>query len=447
MPTNRELSLQEETPSWRRATKGRIKRWFPERQVHLRTEGQISFFRISTFAQVLGLAVFLGTAGWLGYASYSYVEHDKVVAAKDGQIANARLAYESLLGEVADYQNKFTAITNDLENNHALMLGLAERNASLQKNLRSVSRELEDTQDDREKIDSARGALKNKLAEIEDQMQALSGRNFALKDNLNSVESDLQVALSERNQALFEGSRMRRYVKNLENRLAGLQESHENSVHRLTEKTLTHIGTLEKVINITGLDPKRLKLPEGRQMVGQGGPFIPAESRDMLPAGKLKNSLDELDVHLARLNDLQRVMERLPLAPPMDAYSITSGFGKRRDPLNKRWSAHYGVDFGGVLKSRIYAPAPGVVTYAGWKGKYGRYVEIDHGSGVRTRYGHLHKIYVKRGQKVNFWDKIGLLGSSGRSTGAHLHYETVFRGKSVNPMKFIKAGKYVFQEQ
>lgn len=441
------MDFEQESPSWRTSTRSQIKKWFPERQVHLRTEGRVAFFRITTMAQILFLVLVFGTGGWLGFTSHSYVEHDKRMAAKEGQIANARLAYDSLLGEVADYQNKFNTITIDLEHNHALMLGLVERNASLQQNLRSVSRELENTQDDREKISSARAALNRKLARIEDEMRALSGRNYALKDNLSTVESDLQSALSERNQALFEGSRMRRYVNDLENRLAQLQDSHETSAQRLTEQTLDQIAEMEKIINVAGLDPRKLKVPETQKPLGQGGPFIPADARDLLPAGKLKDSLASLDSHLEHLNDLKQVMARLPLTAPVDNYAITSRFGKRRDPINNRWSAHYGIDFGGVLRQSVYAPAPGTVRVAGWNGKYGRYIEIDHGSGVRTRYAHLHKILVKRGQKVEFRDKIGLLGNSGRSTGAHLHYETVFHGKLVDPMKFLKAGRYVFQEQ
>ncbi|MEK9725411.1 MAG: hypothetical protein VW405_18300, partial [Rhodospirillaceae bacterium] len=128
------MEFQEEAPSWRRLTQSRIEKWFPERQVHLRTEGRVTFFRITTVAQILFLALFLSTSGLLGFTSYSYVAHEKVVAVKNGLIANARLAYESLLGEVAEYQNKFNTITMDLEHNHALMLGLVERNASLQLN-------------------------------------------------------------------------------------------------------------------------------------------------------------------------------------------------------------------------------------------------------------------------------------------------------------------------
>ena len=107
---------------------------------------------------------------------------------------------------------------------------------------------------------------------------------------------------------------------------------------------------------------------------------------------------------------------------------------------------HYGLDMGGVYKTSVYATAPGKVTHAGWNGRYGRMVEIDHGNGVKTRYGHMQKTLVTKGQEVRFRQKVGLLGSSGRSTGAHLHYEVVFKGRPMNPTNFIKAGRYVFQD-
>jgi murein DD-endopeptidase MepM/ murein hydrolase activator NlpD len=102
---------------------------------------------------------------------------------------------------------------------------------------------------------------------------------------------------------------------------------------------------------------------------------------------------------------------------------------------------------GSPFKAPVYVAAPGIVTYAGWKGKFGKMIEIDHGSGLRSRFGHLHKILVKKGQKINFRDKVGLLGSTGRSTGAHLHYEISFNGRNMNPKKFFKAGRYVFQKK
>jgi murein DD-endopeptidase MepM/ murein hydrolase activator NlpD len=179
---------------------------------------------------------------------------------------------------------------------------------------------------------------------------------------------------------------------------------------------------------------------------GQGGPFI-ALKPDTEPAKRLKATLANLNSHLVQYEELDALMKRLPLAAPLDYFSISSHYGKRRDPINKRWAKHYGLDFGGAKRTSVYVTAPGRVTYAGRKGKYGKYIEVDHGFGFKTRYGHLNKILVKRGQKVDYRTKIGLMGSTGRSTGPHLHYEILVKGKQKNPWRFIKAGRYVYKRQ
>ncbi|MHA1114452.1 MAG: M23 family metallopeptidase, partial [Alphaproteobacteria bacterium] len=104
---------------------------------------------------------------------------------------------------------------------------------------------------------------------------------------------------------------------------------------------------------------------------------------------------------------------------------------------------HYGTDLAGVLRSPILSTAPGIVVFAGRKGRFGRMVEIDHGGGIRTRYGHLRRIKVKRGQKIEARDVVGEMGNSGRSTGVHLHYEILVNGVPRNPLKFMEAGKDV----
>ena len=107
---------------------------------------------------------------------------------------------------------------------------------------------------------------------------------------------------------------------------------------------------------------------------------------------------------------------------------------------------HRGLDFRAEMQAPVFATAPGKVTYAGWSGPFGRLVEIDHGHGIRTRYAHLKKILVKTGQTVANREKIGLVGSSGRSTGPHLHYEVRYKGVPLNPQKFLTAGKHVFKD-
>jgi len=431
--------------SWNKRIGTVIHRLFPERQIHFRTHGRVSFARLTHRTQIFILALFLGAASWAGFTTYTFVMNEELMAAKDNKIASVRLAYRSLLREVANYQHKFAAITKDLEENHGLMLTLVQQNAGLQRNLKTVELELKSTEQERQQIVNVRERLTDQLARVEDEMRQLSGHNFTLKGNLNSIETDLDGALAERNAAIFKSTQMRKQIKDLEGRLSTMETAERDSVQLLTDSTSSQIENMEKVIKLAGLKPLTMLkvtivLPDG-----QGGPFVPIQP-DQLPGADLKADLENLEMLLKRAGGLQKVMGRLPLTAPLNSFYITSGYGKRRDPINKRWAAHYGVDLGGPLHSPVYATASGIVTYVGWKGRYGKLVEVSHGSKIKTRYGHLNKTLVRRGQKVSFQQKIGLLGNTGRSTGAHLHYEVLFEERTRNPMNFIKAGRYVFQE-
>ena len=424
-----------------------VRRHFPQRHLFFHSKGRISHIPVSRWAQITLVSVLALVGAWSAYTSVSLVLHEKVLANRDIDIANARLAYQSLLGQVVEYQRKFTSITLDLEENHALMLNLVERNTVLQRNLKSVAHRLTTTDEERREVIAVREHLKGQLRQIEDRMGTLANRNFALKGNLGTVEDDLQTALAERNRALFDGNRMRRHINDLETRLGELEEAELKSVRRLTDRTVAYIGSMKKVVRLTGLTADRLLEADTGLPTGQGGPFIELELEpDALPADRLKANLSTLNARLQYSQILESAMRKVPLSAPLDTFSITSPFGKRRDPINRKWAAHFGVDLGSRFKSPVYVTAPGVVTYAGWSGKYGKMIEVEHGAGIKTRYGHLHKILVKKGRQLKFRDKIGLLGSTGRTTGAHVHYEITFNGKPKNPMKFIKAGRHVFQE-
>lgn len=438
------MGMKYEREGWRRRGVLMVHRWFPDRELMLRTEGRLTFVRVSRTTQICMTAGLMLFGAWLAFGTVRFVQHEKIMAAKEDQITDARLAYRSLLVDVADYQSKYSAITGDLVENHALMMGLLEKNTTLQQNLISVKSRLKLTEEERQSIISTRENLKKEMLGIEKKMGLLANHNFSLKGNLDTVSLALQTAMAERNQARYESAGMRRKVKKLEIHLAELNRTEQETVKRLTERTADYIETMGKVVQLTGLKtdqllPNRAQLPKG-----QGGPFI-AVKDDELPGAQLKANLEILESQLELSGALQEIMGRLPLSAPLSSYYLTSKYGKRRDPVNKKWGMHYGLDMGSPFKSSVYTTAPGRVVFAGWKGRYGKLVVIDHGSGLKTRYGHLNKITVKKGQVVKFRDKIGLLGSTGRSTGPHLHYEIMFRGKSKNPSKFIKAGKYVFQ--
>ena len=449
---------------WRRL----ILKQLPDRELILRTDGKVWFLRLSRKIQLAcGLFVLI-FSGWGVFSSVSYFVSEKIIETKELEILKNRLVYRSLLSEISDYQSKFTILTNDLEKNHGLMLGLVEKNAVLQQNLLSAESKLVSSKRQFEsklvsskrqfesklvsskrredEIASVKDDLKAKLQNIEQRLHSLNTHNFQLKGNLSTVSGSLESALAERNKSLALNERLKRKISNLNQRLNSIVESEKDVVARLTHKTSEEIDFLELFIGRTGVKPRELVASTTSvPLKGQGGPFI--EIKQVVGAGGLlKASLDNLDARMERLTTLKNLVGIMPLSAPMDHFSVTSHFGKRRDPINKRWAMHYGLDLGGFKKSRVYSTAPGRVIKSGHMRKYGKFVEIDHGSGFKTRYGHLNRILVQRGQKVEFRHKIGLLGNTGRSTGPHLHYEILYNGKPMNPWRFIKAGRYVYKK-
>ena len=173
---------------------------------------------------------------------------------------------------------------------------------------------------------------------------------------------------------------------------------------------------------------------------GIGGPLV-AINNPALFDSKVK----ELDEALDLLDRMKSEARRLPIANPSPGHSVSSTFGVRNDPLLGSPAMHSGMDFRAPAGSAARVTAAGTVTSAGWNGGYGRMVEVRHANGFSTRYGHLSKILVKEGQELSAGDVIGKVGSSGRSTGPHLHYEVRRNGGALNPVRFLKAGKKVSQ--
>ena len=178
----------------------------------------------------------------------------------------------------------------------------------------------------------------------------------------------------------------------------------------------------------------------GKNESDAGGPLIPLDSSMMFDS-KVK----ELDEALDALDQLKTEARRLPLANPAPGHSVTSPFGVRTDPILGTAALHSGMDFRAPVGMPAKVTAPGVVVKAGWNGGYGRMVEVDHGNGFSTRYGHLSEIDVAVGDKLDAGAIIGKTGSSGRSTGPHLHYEVRHNGEAIDPLRFLSVGKKVAQ--
>jgi murein DD-endopeptidase MepM/ murein hydrolase activator NlpD len=191
----------------------------------------------------------------------------------------------------------------------------------------------------------------------------------------------------------------------------------------------------------TGIDIGRFPQPRAGSG-GQGGPLVPLpEARD---PGTFEFRLVRLQTQIAQAERLRRVLGQLPIHRPMTGdFDITSGYGSRSDPFTRGLAMHTGIDFRAPTGTGVRAAAPGKVVEAGWLGGYGQMVEIDHGGGIATRYAHLSSIDVDVGDTVARGELIGRVGSTGRSTGPHLHYEVRIDGDAVDPMRFIRAGQKV----
>lgn len=168
-----------------------------------------------------------------------------------------------------------------------------------------------------------------------------------------------------------------------------------------------------------------------------GGPFVPDN------AVEFADLADELNASLDTLETLKQKVQRLPIGNPVPGAAVSSHFGSRVDPFNRKKAFHAGIDFRGRTGTPVLSSGSGKVISAGRRGGYGLMVEIDHGQGLTTRYAHLSKILVKPGTHVAKGQRIGKIGSTGRSTGPHLHYEIRTAKKANNPARFLKAGRNV----
>ncbi len=230
-------------------------------------------------------------------------------------------------------------------------------------------------------------------------------------------------------------------------RILSVRLSQERLLDAADSFAKSRADRLRLAFRLAGLTPATY-LPKGGSL---GGPLIEAKDPRALAvildvdegfAERIQNAA--LDISAAR--NLEDAAQQLPFAKPTTNASKSSGFGVRFDPFTKHPAFHSGLDFAGPAMTPIYSTAPGTVSFTGVRSGYGNTIEIDHGRGFKTRYAHLRAIAVRTGQRVALGQRIGGMGSTGRSTGTHLHYEVWVNGRAQNPDRFVRAGEYVLQD-
>ena len=221
--------------------------------------------------------------------------------------------------------------------------------------------------------------------------------------------------------------------------LAKLEARQILFARRLTNAAIQRTEQAAQAIRKFGLNPDKLSSNATNAMGGPLIPFFKEQNQQLHP------TLERLNLALQRMDALERTLIAIPSGKPSSTGMISSSYGFRRDPFTGGSAMHSGMDFKGPLGQPILAAAGGRVTHAGWKSGYGKCVEITHGNGLMTRYAHLSRIGVATGQKIEQGVQLGAMGSTGRSTGTHLHFEVRLNGRAINPRPFLEANSDVLK--
>ena len=305
----------------------------------------------------------------------------------------------------------------------------------------------------RNKLNTSR--IKEKMAKSDlSQFKQIANSKISKESTLNDLRNSdndekslvarvLSETAEQRDALENEAHTARLNVKKIEREIKLLEQRNEQ-IFRLIEEALSvSIGPLDKMFRSAGVNPESVIKTIRQGYSGYGGHNLSFMDDDgetafsiyddnLEKASRILKNLDELNLY-------RIAIEKYPFYHPVQTTNrFTSGYGPRWGRM------HNGTDFAAPHGTPIRSTADGTVTYVGWQSAYGRLIKIKHDFGIETRYAHLSKFRVKKGQRVSRGQHIGDMGNTGRSTGTHLHYEIRIGGKAINPMKYIKAAKNVF---
>jgi murein DD-endopeptidase MepM/ murein hydrolase activator NlpD len=364
----------------------RLRSWFPEREFFMRSHGQVRFIKISSKLQ-MGIA---------------------------GAVVGAALLWALTLAAVAIFQIQSNLDESSLLNREARVASSENR------------------------IEAYRGDIAEETADLQRRQAVLESLVSTLPADM--VEEDAAGAVSDSSTEAQELTSKVSVSFPEAQGLAQLEARQLAFVDRLTRYADRRAERAERAIRTLGLDPGAM-LAGGE--AAMGGPL---EKLSTDADGSLDPRFERLGLSLARMSALERGLTGIPQVMPADYKSMSSGFGYRRDPFTGAGAMHAGLDFGAPYGSPIHAAAAGEVTFVGVKSGYGKVVEISHGSGIITRYAHMSAWNTRVGQQIAAGAVIGAIGSSGRSTGPHLHFEVRIHDRAVNPRPFLETAPHVLEE-
>lgn len=367
----------------------RVRGWFPEREFIMRSEGRVRYLRISSSLQMTAAAI----------------------------VAALLLAWVLTMAAVA--------ITSLLERRDAMSLLSREAKVTSAENRIAAYRK---------DVDSVAEDLDRRQAFIEEMVKAYVG-DLPADAKAGETVSD---SSKETSKTVDKVSAMIPEAASLA-RAEARQLAFAEGLTRFADR---RSAAAEAAMRKLGLNPTRM-LASLDDRSAMGGPLIA-----LLPSGngRFDPRFQRLGLSLARMDALERGLQGIPQVIPAAARYISSGFGYRSDPFKGSAAFHAGLDFKSPIGAPIFSAARGLVAFVGRRAGYGNCVEIDHGNGLRTRYAHMSSFSARVGQPVMAGQLIGAVGSTGRSTGPHLHFEVRLHGQPVNPRPFLEVAPNVLKE-
>ncbi|OHU95519.1 hypothetical protein BIW53_09815 [Pseudoalteromonas byunsanensis] len=373
---------------------------FRSKQVLIRQNGEIYMLTLASWVQPVLIALVLGAIAWSVINAKSVKRQQSTISSLQAQ---TEAAQQRFLNEKQQMQAQLAQQQQTLNE-------LSEKQLMLQSLVDALPSSLNETSGDIQDVDENINADTSAENDI-------SNQDSIPETNSEQSESGSTEQQKEQPQEDF-NTQAQLLVANQRDLLTALSQNIQTRVTKLA----------------TGLAEVGIAPQKESSALAQGGPYHQLEL-EQLPEEYL-STIDNLVV----LNNLEQVLTTLPDSMPVakDNYYISSQFGFRKDPITGKRAYHKGVDLAGWHKTEIVAPAAGIVLRAGKNGGYGKFIEIQHEHGLVSRFGHLHTIKVKKGQQISKSEVIALMGSTGRSTSTHLHYEVLQNGKHINPIKLTK---------
>lgn len=427
-----------------------LERVFPDQRIFLRSEDATRFIRLSPLTQALG---WTGSAAFFAWSviATAVLLMDSIGSGNfRDQAQREKRLYEQRLqtlsqerdtraAEAAAAQERFNLALTEISDMQSELLASEERRRELETGIGVIQSTLRRTIDER---DTAAESLEEMLAaaQAEDQRGASGDVSAEGNATLNFLTAELTRTAVERDLLANSAADAEQFAQDMMYE-ARLRDERNNQIFRQLEDAVSiSMEPLDKMFAKSGMSVDHILGQVRRGYSGQGGPLTPMilSTRGTSPdpdAERANRILGELD----KMNLYRIAAQKMPFGMPVKSgFRFTSGFGTRWGRM------HNGTDFAAPIGTPVYAPADGVVVYAAWSSGYGRLIKIQHEFGVETRYAHLSRINVTKGQRVSRGERIGDIGNSGRSTGPHLHYEVRVGGRPINPMVYIKAARDVF---